>query len=114
LTKAAGSGTVEGTQAEALARARDVADELAMLVAHEHRRAEDEQARRESAEAAAAELAKLLASEHADLERERTARAFAEAQAAELAALTAEPRSPRFANVHRSAPRMRPPLQRAL
>lgn len=112
-TKAAGHGA--RTQGEALERARQVADELAMLVAHEHRRAEDEQARREAAEAAAADLATRLANGQADLERERTARAYAEAQAAELAALTAEePRSPRFANVHRSAPRIRPPLQRAL
>jgi hypothetical protein len=114
LTKAAGPEAVEDTQQE-LEQARQIADELATLLAHEHRRAVDEQARREAAEAAAAELAQLLANEHADLERERTARAHAEAQAAELAALTAEePRSPRFSNVHRSAPRMRPPLQRVL
>jgi hypothetical protein len=115
LTKAAAPAADEEMLAEALAQARQVADDLAMLLAHEHRRAVAEQARRESAEAAAAELAALLATEHSDLERERAARAYAEAQAAELAALTAEePRSPRFANVHRSAPRTRPPLQRAL
>jgi hypothetical protein len=109
-------GTGTDAHLDARLRAEQIANELAMLVAHEHRRAEDEQARREAAEAAASELAKLLATEHADLERERVARAQAEAQARELAALTSEePGSRRFANVHRSAPRTgRPPLQRAL
>jgi uncharacterized protein involved in exopolysaccharide biosynthesis len=112
LTK--GPGAVEDTHQE-LEQARQLADDLATLLAHEHRRAVAEQARREAAEAAAAELAQLLANEHADLERERAARAYAEAQAAELAGVTGEkPRSPRFANVHRSAPRTRPPLQRVL
>jgi hypothetical protein len=96
-------------------RAEQIAEELAKLVAHEHRRAKDEQVRREAAEATAAELARLLAHEHADLKRERIARAQAEAQARELVDLASEePRGRRFVNAHRPAPRMRPPLQRAL
>jgi hypothetical protein len=114
LTKAAGPGAVEGTQAEALERAQQVAGELAALLAHEHRRVTWEQARRETAEACAAELVKRLAEEHAAVRRERTARSFAEARAAELAALTAEPPfSRRFANVRRNEPPLRPPLPHA-
>jgi hypothetical protein len=96
-------------------RAEQIAAELAKLLAYAHRRAEDEQVRREAAEGTAAELARLLAHEHADLERERIARAQAEAQARELVDLASdEPRERRFVNAHRPAPRMRPPLPRAL
>jgi hypothetical protein len=64
-----------------------VANDLAVLVAHEHRRAADEQRRRKDAESTAADLAVLLAHEHAALQRERTAREEAEDEARELAAL---------------------------
>ena len=67
--------------------AERVANELAGLLAKEHQRAEEEQARREAAETTASELAVLLALDRAALEREREARERAEAQASELSAL---------------------------
>jgi hypothetical protein len=67
--------------------AERVANELAGLLANEHRRAEDERGKREAAEANASELAVLLALDRAALEREREARERAEAQASELSAL---------------------------
>ena len=69
-----------------------VANDLAVLVAHEHRRASDEQRRRKNAEITASELAVLLAHEHAELERERLAREEAQDEARELAALLTERR----------------------
>lgn len=63
-----------------------VANDLAVLVAHEHRRADEERLRREKAEATASQLAVMLAHEHADLERERGARHNAEVEARELEA----------------------------
>jgi hypothetical protein len=112
LTTAAGPGTGDK---EARKRAEEIASELAILVAQEHRRAEDEQARREAAEATVAELATLLAQEHANVERERIAREQAEAQAREVVGLSdEEPHGRRFVNAHRPAPRTRPRFQRAL
>ncbi|MEA2439093.1 MAG: hypothetical protein QOH76_517 [Thermoleophilaceae bacterium] len=64
-----------------------IANELAGLLAKEHQRVRDEQAKREAAEATASELAILLALERAALEREREARERAEAQASELSTL---------------------------
>jgi hypothetical protein len=112
LTTAAGPGTGDK---EARERAEQIANELAILVAHEHQRAEDEQARREAAEETAAELARLLAHEYANVERERVGREQAEAQAREVVGLSAEePQGRRFVNAHRPAPRTRPRFQRAL
>jgi hypothetical protein len=112
ITTAAGPGTGEK---EARERAEQIASELAALVAHEHRRAEDELALREAAEATAAELARLLAHEHANVERERIARQQAEAQAREVIGLSVEePQGRRFVNAHRPAPRTRARFQRAL
>src|SRR4051794_29832601 len=72
---------------QARIRAEQIANEMAILVAHEHRRAKDEQARREAAEQTASQLAVLVAYEHAELEDERLARERAEAEARDLAAL---------------------------
>jgi hypothetical protein len=100
---------------EARERAEQIASELAILVAHEHRRAEEEQVRREAAEATASQLARLLAHECANVERERVARQQAEAQAREVVGLSPEgPQGRRFVNAHRPAPRTRPRFQRAL
>ena len=52
----------EDPQIQARIRAEKIANELAILVAHEHRRAKAEQARREEAEAVASQLARLVAS----------------------------------------------------
>jgi hypothetical protein len=87
---------------------RDVAGELAGLVAREHERANEERAKREAAEMAASELAELLVRGHADLELEREARERAEARLRELSGLELEDdRTPRFVPVGR-APRPRP------
>lgn len=67
-----------------MTEAERIAHDLAVLVAQEHQRAKDEQARREKAEATASELAKLLANDHAALEREREARLRAETEIREL------------------------------
>jgi hypothetical protein len=105
---------VELTQAlEARARAEKIANELAILVAHEHRRAKDEQAKREAAEATASQLAVLLAHDHAELDRERAARRRAEEEVRELSALgLAERPAPRFVPASRGTPRPRGVLQR--
>ena len=67
--------------------AERIANELATLLAQEHRRAMQEQAKREEAETTASELAVQLALDRAELERERAARERAEAQASELSTL---------------------------
>jgi hypothetical protein len=105
---------VDRTQAvQARARAEEIANELAILVAHEHRRAKDEQARREAAEATASQLAVLLAHDHAELDRERAARERAEEEVRELSALgLAERPAPRFVPAPRGTPRPRGVLQR--
>jgi hypothetical protein len=82
-------------QVQARIRAEKIANEMAILVAHEHRRAKAEQAKREAAEETASELALLIATEHAELERERIAREQAEAEARDLSALVFEARSTR-------------------
>jgi IS30 family transposase len=64
--------------------AEKIANELAGMVAREHRRTKIEQGRREAAESIAADLAILLAHDRADLERERDARQRVEAQLHEL------------------------------
>jgi hypothetical protein len=60
--------------------AERIANELAGMVAREHRRTKIEQGRREAAEAIAADLAVLLAHDRADLEHERERRQRAEAE----------------------------------
>src|SRR2546423_8645061 len=67
--------------------AERIANELAALLAQEHRRAMQEQAKREAAETTASELSVQLALGRAELERERAARERAEAQASELSTL---------------------------
>ena len=64
-----------------------IANELAALLAQEHRRVVHERAKREAAEATASELAVQVALGRAELEREREARERAEAQASELSTL---------------------------
>jgi hypothetical protein len=87
--------------------AENIANELAGMIAREHRRTKIEQGRREAAESIAADLAALLAHDHADLERERSARLRAEAELRDLVSPEDE-RTPRF------VPAARPPrrLQR--
>ena len=72
-----------------------VANDLALLVAQEHARADEERKRREEVEMTLSHLAVLLAHEHAEAERERTARERAEAEAEELQAQLDERRAPR-------------------
>jgi hypothetical protein len=67
--------------------AEKVANELAELLAREHERVIEEQAKREAAEETASELAVLLVRERSELERERDARQRAEVQAQELSTL---------------------------
>src|SRR3954453_4235578 len=67
--------------------AERIANELASLLAQEHRRVLQEQEKRPEAEAIASELAVQLALDRAELERERAARERAEAQATELSTL---------------------------
>jgi hypothetical protein len=67
--------------------AERIANELAALLAQEHRRVVHEQAKREAAEATASDLAVQLALDRTELERERQARERAEAQASELSTL---------------------------
>src|SRR3954462_14020899 len=67
--------------------AERIANELASLLAQEHRRVVQEQEKRAEAEAVASELAVQLALDRAELERERKARERAEAQASELSTL---------------------------
>ena len=75
-------------------RYAEVANDLAVLVAHEHARADEERRRREQVELTASDLALLVAHEHAEAERERTARERAEAEAEELRALLFNGRRP--------------------
>lgn len=89
----------EDPQYQARLRAEKIADELAILVAHEHRRAKEERARREEAEQTIEQLAALIANEHAEVERERAARERAEEEARDLSALVFERRS---SNIDRS------------
>src|SRR3954453_1165869 len=67
--------------------AERIANELAALLAQEHRRVLHEQAKCAAAETTASELAVQLALDRAELERERQARERAEAQASELSTL---------------------------
>ncbi|MEA2423360.1 MAG: hypothetical protein QOF55_2459 [Thermoleophilaceae bacterium] len=93
-----------------LTEAQNMANELAGLVAKEHRRANHERARREAAEAAASQLASQLAHGRANLEREREARRLAEAELHELLAPGLR-QEPRFVPATRPP---RTPLQRVL
>ena len=68
-------------------QAERIANELAALLAQEHRQLVQERAQRAQAEAIASDLAVQLAVDRAELERERDARERAEAQASELSAL---------------------------
>jgi hypothetical protein len=70
--------------APATKRYEAVASDLALLVAHEHARADDERRRREEVELTASQLAVMVAHEHAEAERERAARRRAESEAAKL------------------------------
>jgi hypothetical protein len=72
---------VESNQAEW------IANELAALLAQEHRMLVEEQAKRAQVEAIASDLAAQLALDRAELQREREARERAEAQANELSTL---------------------------
>jgi hypothetical protein len=94
-----------------------IANELAALLAQEHRRVLQERAKRELAEANASELAVQLALDRAELERERQARERAEAQASELSTLIIgdveeERVAARFVPAPRSADRRLQRLQR--
>lgn len=71
-----------------------MANDLAVLVAHEVARADEERRRREQVELTASQLAVLVAHEHAELEREREARQRAEAEADELRRLIFANRPP--------------------
>jgi hypothetical protein len=91
--------------------AEKIANELAGMVAREHRRTKIEQARREAAESIAADLAVLLAHDHADLERERASRLRAEADLRDLLspdeqASSADERTPRFVPAPRAPRRL--------
>jgi hypothetical protein len=77
-----------------MTEAERIAHDLAVLVAQEHQRAKDEEARRRAAEEAAEELAKLLANDHAALEREREARLRAETEVRELSEWALEDLTP--------------------
>jgi hypothetical protein len=81
--------------------AERIANELAALVAQEHRRANEEQARREAAEATASELAAQLARSEARV------REFAEL----MLGAGARP-EPRFVPATRGTPRPRGVLRR--
>jgi hypothetical protein len=74
----------------------NTANELAVLLAQEHDRVLQEQAKRQAAEETASQLAILLVNERDQLAREREAREQAEAQAQELSTLILgdEPRQP--------------------
>jgi hypothetical protein len=110
--------TTSGSNARKLnvdpTEAERIANELAGMVAREHRRMKIEQGRREAAESIAADLAVLLAHDRADLEREREQRERAEERLRELlppdeerayrVALEEEAWTPRFVPVAR-APR---------
>jgi hypothetical protein len=85
--------------------AEKIANELAAMVAREHRRAKVEQERREAAEATAADMAVLLAHDRADLEHERHARMRAETELRELLSLDEE-RTPRFVPAARAQRRL--------
>ena len=98
---------------EARREAERIANEMAILVAQEHRRASEEQAKRAAAEATASQLAVLLAHDHAELVRERAAREHAQAQLSELCRLMPDERpAPRFVPAARGTPRPRGVLER--
>ena len=67
--------------------AERIANELATLLAQEHRRLTHEQGMRAEVETIASDLAVQLALSRAELDREREARERAEAQASELSTL---------------------------
>jgi hypothetical protein len=67
--------------------AEKIANELAALLAQEHRLLVQERDKRAEVETIASELAVQLALDRAELERERDARERAEAQASELSTL---------------------------
>jgi len=67
--------------------AERIANELATLLAQEHRLLVEERAKRAEVEGIASELAAELALDRAELAREREARERAEAQANELATM---------------------------
>jgi hypothetical protein len=103
--------TVESNEAE------KIANELAALLAQEHRRTAEERALREDAEATASELTVQLALGRAELQREREARERAEAQASELSTLIVgdieeERAAARFVPAPRGADRRFQRLQR--
>lgn len=79
------SETVDA-QVERRLEAERIANEMAVLVAQEHRRANEEQARREAAEVTGSQLAVLLAHALGELELERADRIRAEADARALSA----------------------------
>ena len=85
--------------------AEKIANELAGMVAREHRRAKIEQGRREAAESIAEDLAVLLAHERQDLEQERAARQQVESDLNELLA-PGEAREPRFVPASRAPRRL--------
>ena len=85
--------------------AEKIANELAGMVAREHRRAKIEQGRREAAEAIAEDLAALLAFDRADLEREREARLRAESELKDLLPPD-DDRTPRFVPAPRAKRRL--------
>ena len=68
-------------------QAERIANELAALLAREHRLLVQEQARRAELETIASDLAVQLALARAELEQQREARERAEAQASELSTL---------------------------
>ena len=85
--------------------AEKIANELAGMVAREHRRTKIEQGRREAAESIAEDLAVLLAYDRADLEREREARLRAEAELRDLFPRE-DDRTPRFIPAPRAPRRL--------
>ena len=83
-------------------RVREIADELALLVAQEHRRANDEHA-------ANTRLTTVLSFALAELECEREARERAEAEVRALTTMVLDQRRPlRFSHHSRSRPRRAP------
>jgi hypothetical protein len=91
--------TVDSTEAE------KIANELAGMVAREHRRTKIEQGRREAAESIAADLAVMLSHDRADLEWEREARLRAEAELRDLLP-PGDERTPRFVPAARAPRRL--------
>jgi hypothetical protein len=81
-------------------RVEEMANELALLVAQEHRRANEERARREAADATAVRLAAVLVHAFAELESEREARRRAEAEVRDLTTLVLNQRRPQRFSHH--------------